>query len=264
LYPGIEIGAFKHHIKGLERSARPGGGPSAGSLTFQKPTRRTDMKPRKITHEAFIAKVAKIAISQLKNKSERDLLNNIKLVYGAGPDGVRGVTYYSRWQNGDPEAHPFVEISAFNQESPVQIMGTTIHELGHVLAGWGAGHGPKWHEACKKLGLVNILAGGTEYDLDKHFEPKIRAKLQKLEIPNDGQPKSLAAQFAVPGAPAMVFKLKPCGAGIGTKGGKSRGKGSGSRLRLFECECEPPIKVRLARDEFNATCNCCHHGFMRH
>jgi hypothetical protein len=219
--------------------------------------------PKMFTHEQFIAAVAKTVIASVKDKAEREKLNNIKLVYGAGPDGVRGVTYYNRWQNGNPEAHPFVEISAFNQESVVQIVGTTIHELAHVLAGWGAGHGPDWHKACERLGLLKMLAGGTDYAWDVNFDPKLAAKLQKLPQPTDGQPKSLASVFAGlnPGAPAPLFKLKPCGAGIGTKGGKSRGKGSGSRLRLFECECVPAVKVRLARDSFDATCNCCTTNF---
>ena len=51
--------------------------------------------------------------------------------------GLRGVTIYSRWANGhgphDPD--PFVEICAAGEESIVQLAGTTIHELAHVVLG---------------------------------------------------------------------------------------------------------------------------------
>lgn len=49
--------------------------------------------------------------------------------------------------------------------------------------------------------------------------------------------------------------IGPCTAGIGTKGGKSRGVGSGSRLRKYSCEHGQII--RAATDELNATCNIC-------
>lgn len=35
----------------------------------------------------------------------------------------------------------------------------------------------------------------------------------------------------------------------------------GSRLRLWECRCPKPIKIRVARDEMNVTCNDCEHDF---
>lgn len=47
-----------------------------------------------------------------------------------------------------------------------------------------------------------------------------------------------------------------CRAGRGVKGGKSTGPGSG-RYRLWQCECTPPIKARVASDDFDATCNKC-------
>lgn len=208
------------------------------------------------THEMYIQAVAAIVCKQL-SEADRAKVCNIKLAYGAGQSGLRGVTYYNKW--GKPDGNvPFVEVCAFGQESLVQLAGTTIHELGHVLAGWDAGHGPEWKAACGKLGLRRVKQTGTEYKWVM-FAPAIREAIANLPKPDDGAP--------VAGLAAYIGKRKvspkPCGAGIGTRGGKSRGAGSGSRLRLFECECLPPIKVRVARDEFDCDCNTCHRTFIR-
>lgn len=204
------------------------------------------------THEEYIQCVAEIAIARL-NAEDRAKAREIKLVYGAGPNGVRGVTYFKKWSKGEEEI-PFVEISAFNQSSAVQLAGTTIHELGHVLAGWEAAHGKLWKASCEALGLRRILAAGTDYKWSM-FAPDIRAAIALLPQPKDGKPKNL---LSLAGAPVGAHKaFKGCQAGWGTKGGKSRGTGSGSRLHLFECECVPVVKVRKAGTEFDATCNCC-------
>jgi len=45
------------------------------------------------------------------------------------------------------------------------------------------------------------------------------------------------------------------------RGSKSRGAGSGSRLRLWICDCQKPVKVRVASDDFRATCGLCAQPF---
>lgn len=193
-----------------------------------------------ITHEAFIAKVAALACSRL-DEEERCKCDGIKLVYGAGAPGLRGVTYYNRWKGqGQEQARPFVEVCAFGQEHWVQVAGTTIHELGHVLAGWEAGHGPAWKEACRKLGLRAVKAAGTEYHL-ANLAPDIRLALASGGKPDEGEPVSPLGTLLGP----RGGKPRSCGAGQGTRGGKSRGKGSGSRLRLWGCGCDD-MKVRGA------------------
>jgi len=215
------------------------------------------MQKQQLTHDQFIGAIAEIALAQLDCGVEKSTLSNIKLTYGAGPNGVRGVTYYNQWTKGETEM-PFVEISAFNQESVVQVAGTVLHELGHVLAGFKAGHGKEWHNACDRIGLRRIKAAGTNYGW-ANFKPAIREAITKLGAPVDGQPRNLATQFV-----GRTFKPRGCQAGIGTRGGKSRGTGSGSRLRLYECACEPkPFKVRIASDHFDATCNCCKTDFLK-
>lgn len=204
------------------------------------------------THEQFIQQVATIAASKLAS-DEKAKLDGIKLAYGAGQAGLRGVTFYDRWGKADTKA-PFVEVCAFGQESLVQLAGTTIHELGHVLAGFAAGHGKPWKDACEHLGLRKVKAAGTRYSWSM-FAPDIREAVAYLPKPDDGAP--IAPLFGA------GFMPKPCGAGRGSRGGKSFGHGSGSRLRLFTCECVPPLRVRIARDEFDCTCNTCNTEFTR-
>lgn len=218
------------------------------------------------THEDYIRDISAFVVTHADlNPTEYAMLEGIKLVYGSGPTGTRGVTFYGRWKAGET-VRPFVEISAFGQESIVQLTGTTIHELGHVLAGWGSGHGKEWHAACERLGLVKVLAGGTDYKWGENFQPWVESYAKAIESPDDGEPvRSFALQMPFvfgSGAPKQL-KIKGCQAGIGTRGGKSRGVGSGSRLRLFQCECQRPVKVRIAADEFDAVHNPCDSPFKR-
>lgn len=220
------------------------------------------------THEAYIAAVAAIVRGRAAQE-DRAKLDAIKLVYGAGPAGTRGVTYFNRWRpaSGDGEGVPFVEICAFGQENRTQVAGTVIHELAHVCAGWGAGHGPEWKAACERLGLRRALAGGTRYTW-AHFAPDIRAAILALPAPQEGEPARDLTGWGAPGplggpgwAKRAMPKVKPCGAGYGTRGGTSRGTGSGSRNRLYHCACEPPVKVRHGGKGLRAHCDYCRGPF---
>lgn len=212
------------------------------------------------THEDYIRDVAAFVVTHADlNPSEHAMLAGIKLVYGSGPTGTRGVTFYGRWKAGE-EVRPFVEISAFGQESIVQLTGTTIHELGHVLAGWGSGHGKEWHLACERLGLLKVLAGGTDYKWGTNFAPWVESYAKAIEAPDEGSPVRNLMGLTPGQNMGIGFKnfpnlIKGCQAGIGTRGGKSRGVGSGSRLRLWQCACG--CKARVASDTFDATHDPC-------
>lgn len=173
-----------------------------------------------------------------------------KLVYGSGRPGVRGTTWFARWNLG--EKTDFIEISAFGEESPVQLAGTTLHELAHALAGPFAGHDKRWKAAAARLGLLRAEAAGQCYD-PSHLATPLRDAIHALAGPTDGSP--------------FIGEIRRtsglCSLGIGTRGGRSRGPGSGSRLRLFVCDCNPPVRVRVARDEFLATCLKCSKPFHR-
>jgi hypothetical protein len=206
-----------------------------------------------VTHETFIHAVRDAVLARAPGAA-RARLSDAKLTYGAGTGAYRGICIYDAWTNGS--AHAFIEIAASGEESPVQLAGTTIHELGHALAGHGAGHGPAWKAACRVLGLDAVSAAGQDY-APEHFEPSLWTVLARLPFPSDGRPTFRGAALA-PRRP-----LRPCPAGRGVRGGRSRGPGSGSRLRLFECECQPPIKVRVARDAWDATCHACRSVYTR-
>lgn len=210
---------------------------------------------KSFTHEQYIHAVREIAVLRL-NAEDRAAALDAKLVYGAGSKQTRGVTYFGCWKNGHD--HAFAEICAFGEDSPIQVAGTTLHELGHVLAGAGKGHGKGWKEACNRLGLVHVLAAGTRYSL-ACFAPDIRMAIAALPQPTDGSPQPFGG-FGPNGMP-LQLKLRPCSAGIGAKGGKSRGAGSGSRLRKFVCGCG--VISRVAREEFRAKCDDCGSAFKR-
>jgi hypothetical protein len=147
----------------------------------------------------------------------------------------------------------------------VQLAGTTLHELGHCLAGRDAGHGPEWKLACQELGLIRCFARSQAYE-KRDYAPELWKQINALGRPTDGVPAK--RHVSTTGTPvplvALAPKAPPCKAGIGSEGGHSRGPGSGSRLRLYMCQCEkPPNKARVGSDEFKAQCLRCGSIFER-
>ena len=203
------------------------------------------------THLQYIQRVAKLVTAKLPVK-ERNKLDS-QLTYSMGKPGLRGVTYHGAWKNGKDEPVPFVEVCAAGEQSDVQLAGTTVHELAHVLAGYGAGHSKVWKDCCTRLGLLNAQAAGHKYTM-AGFEPKLSKAIAKLTSPTDGKPVGMIGHHA-------IGKARPCPVGIGTRGGKSRGTGSGSRLRKYVCKCKPVVIIRAGRDNLQATCDLCDKGF---
>lgn len=212
------------------------------------------------TVETFLA-MARDAILNTADitPEEQAHLGRVKVTYGAGNGTYRGITYFGAWQVADADATDFVELAATAQESWIQLAGTLLHELGHSLAGLGSGHGAEWKTACVRLGFqVRPAAAGQRYWLSL-FRPELRQALYVIaQSLRDGTPNFWANLPT-----GSVTTVRPCRAGQGTRGGTSRGTGSGSRLRLWECQCERPVKVRVASDSFDATCNLCGAKFER-
>jgi hypothetical protein len=202
-----------------------------------------------MTHEAFLNEIRRTAVSRLNEESDRNRALQAKLVYGSGNPGVRGTCFFRSWENHATQE--FIEICASGEESATQLVGTTLHELAHCLAGCVAGHGSVWRMAAKKLGLIHAEAAGQRYSISD-FDPALWLSIESLAKPADGRPRFNTGVGRVVGARA-------CPLGRGTRGGKSRGPGSGSRLRLFICDCRPPIRIRVARDsgKFRVRCLDC-------
>lgn len=203
------------------------------------------------THEQYIQQIAHFAINRLPSDLAAPV-KQAKIIYGRGETGLRGITCFSQWHQD--EAVPLVEICAAGESDVIQLAGTTLHELGHVLGGPMAGHSKAWHLACAQLGLRHCHAAGHRYRL-ADFAPDVRHYIAQLPKPTDGRPNGWINGLA----PAP----KPCSAGIGTRGGKSRGVGSGSRMLKYTCECVPPVIIRAARAELHAHCDECQCSFKR-
>ena len=205
-----------------------------------------------LTHEQYIQTVRDI-IAHGANDSDREKIERAKLCYGFGRPGLRGVTIYSRWANGHgpDDCDPFVEICAAGEESTVQLAGTTIHELAHVVCGWRVGHGPEWKQTCARLGLRRVKAAGTNYHWSM-FEQSLRTTIVALGDPCDGRPHNGRESMKIG---VRRGRVGPCTAGVGTRGGASRGAGSGSRMRKYTADCGQII--RAGTDSLDATCNCC-------
>lgn len=259
-----------------KRKAKAKPSPRKTRAKQRKPAKRLAKRAARqpSTHETYVAAIYSLAArAPGLTDIDRATIGAIKLTYGAGPSGARGVTYFNRWQLPLPgiQTSHLVAINALAQESPLQVCGTTLHELGHVLAGPQAGHGADWHAACARLGLgdleqgcTGIEAAGTEYVWDM-FTPGIRAALQALPLPGDGQPQppNYGPQGTPqPGQPAPRTSPRPCGMGIGSRGGTSRGAGAGSRYIKYECTgCAKPVVLRHAGLELAAKCLSCNTNF---
>jgi len=219
---------------------------------------------RTTTHERFLqaardAVIAHAVAAGTITDEQASELQHAKLLYGIGDGSYRGICHYEAWENGVGKV-AVIEVAASAQESFVQLAGTTLHELAHVLAGWGAGHGAAWKESAVALGFtIKPAAAGQVYNLSM-FAPDLRFRIYSLaaEI-GDGHPAFKTFGWGALG----ISAIKPCSAGYGTRGGTSRGKGSGSRQRLWECKCERPVKVRTASDDFKAHCDRCGAAFER-
>lgn len=215
------------------------------------------------THEQFIQAVRdEVIVDALRrgaiSAEQAESLSHTKLLYGVGDGTYRGICHYDAWENGIGKVC-VVEVAASAQESWTQLAGTVVHEMAHVLAGWGAAHGSEWKDQAVSLGFrIRPAAAGQVYWLSM-FNPTLRRSIwAAAKRIDDGHPGFVRGMTGImPGRP------KPCSAGHGTKGGTSRGKGSGSRLRLWECECPKPVKVRIASDDFQATCGRCDRPFHR-
>jgi hypothetical protein len=111
----------------------------------------------------------------------------------------------------------------------VVVLGTLLHELVHAAVGCEHGHKKPFSQAGRKVGLDGPP---TSMGASKQLEPLL------LDFVRQVGPYPHAAIVPPP-----------------------KQERPGSRLRLYECACNPPVKARVASDEFWAWCGYCHARF---
>lgn len=113
-------------------------------------------------------------------------------------------------------------------DDPVRILDVLLHELIHAAVGLEHGHRGHFAAVAKACGLVGKPSATTAGE---------GLKLRLNTIADALGPLPHAAL-------TVEDTVRP-----------------GSRLRLYECECG--VKVRVASDAFDATCNHCGELFVR-
>lgn len=106
----------------------------------------------------------------------------------------------------------------------LRVLGTLAHEMAHAALPVGTKHGPAFAKLVTRIGLEGKPTATTEGPAFKQWAEKAYRRLPPF-----------------PGGIDLTFEVKK----------------QTTRLRLFECQCDPPVKVRVGRDEFDATCNAC-------
>lgn len=254
-------------------------GKKAKAKRVRKAKANKASKKRRLTHEQYVASIVAVLLKQPDvTPEDRKAIELAKITYGGGEMGVRGITWYDKWKHGPakpkskakPILGAFVGINATWQKSVVELAETVAHEIGHVTAGMGVGHGPVWTEACKRLGFIHARAkdDGTPLSWD-WFTPACAKAIKALPLPTEGSPLApTEGGLGAWGRPIAVPAARPCGAGWGTRGGASRGEGSKSRLLLWECACDTrpdgtsgKTKLRHAGRDLDVTCNRCKRKF---
>lgn len=127
------------------------------------------------------------------------------------------------------DERPHVFISPVLVE-PVTVLATLAHELVHAIEGCKAGHRGPFAKTAKAIGLEGKMTATVAGDA-------LRAKLTAISETLGEYPHA-----------ALIPAEK---------------KKAGSRLRLWICACDEPVKVRVASDDFDATCNRCETPFIR-
>lgn len=127
--------------------------------------------------------------------------------------------------SADGQCHVFI---CPTLATSADVLPTLVHELFHATVGVAAKHRGPFARAMKAAGMVKPFT---------------------CSLPSPELATELARIAEILGAyPHSPIALVP------------RGK-KGSRLRLWECSCG--VKVRVARDDFSATCGLCNSEFAK-
>ena len=128
--------------------------------------------------------------------------------------------------NKDGQSHVFVSPC---KDDALEVLGILLHELIHAALPAKVGHKGPFTRAAKACGLEGKP---TQTVVGEPLAARLNAEI----IPALGLYPHVAIDTST----------KPK---------------QGTRLRLYECQC--PVKVRVASDEFDATCNVCSEPFVK-
>jgi hypothetical protein len=149
-----------------------------------------------MTHEEFFYRVRDLAAARLNDQTLAARIGAVKIGYGSGGSEWYGACHYGAWNS----SLEFIDIAARNEQSPFQLAATLLHELGHVIAGYRAGHGSAWRGAAKLLGLSRPAAVGWDGRED-NLSPDMLAAIVSIGAPVDGKPTFHASASTTPPRP---------------------------------------------------------------
>jgi hypothetical protein len=127
------------------------------------------------------------------------------------------------------DGKPQIFISPRLSES-IEVLGTLLHELVHASIGCQFGHRKEFSQAARQVGLAGPPTATT-----------VDETLRLLLV-------SYVERFGPYPHAAILLRAR---------------EKVGSRLRLYQCVCQPPVKVRVASDTFQAVCLVCEAEFVQ-
>ena len=123
----------------------------------------------------------------------------------------------------------------------IEVLGILLHELIHAAAGVEHKHGKVFSQAAKRVGLVRPWRATT-------IGETLRPVFDRFV--------TLLGPY-----PHAAIQLEATQRATSRETSDVPEKSMGSRLRLYECNCNPPVKVRVASNHFQARCLRCDNLF---
>lgn len=125
----------------------------------------------------------------------------------------------------------------------IQVLGTLLHEKVHAAVGCIHGHKKPFSQAARTVWLAGKP---TATVVSEQLRPVLLTFVEQLgPYPHAAiNPEGRGKDALIPAIGGEVIRKT-------------------SRLRLFECDCQPPVKVRVAHDLFQAQCTICGEVFHR-
>jgi hypothetical protein len=155
-------------------------------------------------------------------------VDQIALAWSFPSKGARGKTIgecHYAIQGSHETAAIVIHPREWSKED-VEVLAILAHEMVHAALGPGVGHRGPFPQMAERIGLAGKPTATVAGSAFRQFIAKVRESLPPFPVGGIG--------------------LAPT-------------KKAGTRLRLWECGCG--VKVRVARDDFAATCDECGEAF---